>query len=137
MQHQGTITSAACYEVFWDWTSTKKCLLKHIQQCFLKQATPFEAERIIEQHCAKPAWRNFHPTTIPSKAYSIYLPNQQQLDWASYNAMKNKLRLDISILTQKNAESWFTWAKLEFIIKSVLYIVKSSINVFTPVTDAS
>ena len=51
--------------------------------------------------------------------------------------MEDKLRLDISILTRKNAESWFTWAKLEFIIKSVLYIVKPPINVFTPVTDAS
>ena len=51
--------------------------------------------------------------------------------------MEDKLKLDISILTRKNAESWFTWAKLEFIIKSVLYIVKSPINVFTPVTDAS
>ena len=51
--------------------------------------------------------------------------------------MKDKLRLDISILTWKNAESWFTWAKLEFIIKSVLYIVEPPINVFTPVTDAS
>ena len=51
--------------------------------------------------------------------------------------MEDKLRLDIPILTQKNAESWFTWAKLEFIIKSVLYIIESSINVFTSVTDAS
>ena len=72
-----------------------------------------------------------------SKVYSIYLSNQQQLDWAFYNAMEDKLRLDISILTRKNAKSWFTWAKLEFTIKSVLYIVEPPINVFTPVTDAS
>ena len=98
---------------------------------------PFEAERIIEQHCAKPARRNFHSIIILSKAYFIYLSNQQQLDWAFYNAMKDKLRLDISILTWKNAESWFTRAKLEFTIKSVLYIVKPPTNVFTPVTDAS
>lgn len=51
--------------------------------------------------------------------------------------MEDKLRLDIPILTRKNAESWFTRAKLEFTIKSVLYIVEPPTNVFTPVTDAS